>query len=600
MTLNIGWKDLDCKLSAPVLKALTETFKFPNVMPVQNAVVPNFVKNFDVAVEAATGSGKTLAFIIPIFEKLSKMENLEQDEIKALIITPTRDLANQTYQVAIKFQETIGNVGVKCIYGQMGHDDGDKSKPKELESKGQNILITTPGRIAEIQKGNLMNLKSVEYLILDEADRLLDSNFSEEVKSIILQLPKQRRTGLFSATLSSQKLDDLIKAGLRNPVVIRLTKTKEEWGTKHELPVTLSNYYLVVANRLQKFHVLMNYLLLHKDQKIIVFLNTCDSVAFYYKLFGVYIHDRSEMFNKFFVGKITGDIKQAKRTSVLEEFSKIEKGVLFATDVIARGIDFDLIDSIIQVDIPQDPNFFVHRIGRTARKGTEGNALVLLDETERVYLDEYLIEKIPGLQEFSEEGVSDINEGKLLKFTNSVRKLMLTDKDFLMKGPRAFVSFIRSYKEHRLNNILKFKNLDIYQTARSFFLFKLPVMKELMEYELPKPLATADEVDKLEQCQFRDKNQEAMIKKKVEESKANREHLITKRQAIKEKYEKEQGKRKVRSKAERGRAKLREQSNLLDDYKKEEKLERQLKKGKINKDDYEKENSQSIKKYKLK
>jgi ATP-dependent RNA helicase DDX55/SPB4 len=139
--------------------------------------------------------------------------------------------------------------------------------------------------------------------------------------------------------------------------------------------------------------LLANYLTTHKDHKTIVFFNTRDSVDFYFKVFKSYIADRHQLFGDYFADKIHGDMKQAKRLAVLQAFDSKEQGLLFATDVIARGIDIEKIDSIIQVDIPQDPNFYIHRIGRTARQGKQGKALVLVEEGEKPYI-EYLLEKL--------------------------------------------------------------------------------------------------------------------------------------------------------------------------------------------------------------
>ena len=172
-----------------------------------------------------------------------------------------------------------------------------------------------------------------------------------------------------------------------------MQKENDEWGTKHDVPTTLSNFYKVVPSRLHKIVLLANYLTLHKDQKIIVFFNTCDSVDFYFKVFTKYVSDRNQIFKKLFVSKMHGDMKQGKRLSVYKEFDNQTTGVLFATDVIARGIDFGNVDSIIQIDIPQDPNFYIHRIGRTARKGTEGRALVVLQDFELPYMD-FLKDKV--------------------------------------------------------------------------------------------------------------------------------------------------------------------------------------------------------------
>lgn len=159
------------------------------------------------------------------------------------------------------------------------------------------------------------------------------------------------------------------------------------------MPATLNNFFKIVPHRLEKIVLLANYLTCYRENKIIVFFNTCDSVDFYFKAFQSYVTDRNQIFKNFYLGKINGDMKQDKRMSVFQDFNTKESGVLFATDVIARGIDFEKLDSIVQVDLPQDPNFYIHRIGRTARKGKEGMALVLVEESEKDYVD-YLKAKL--------------------------------------------------------------------------------------------------------------------------------------------------------------------------------------------------------------
>jgi ATP-dependent RNA helicase DDX55/SPB4 len=165
--------------------------------------------------------------------------------------------------------------------------------------------------------------------------------------------------------------------------------------------------------------------------------------------------------------------------------------------------------------------------------------------------------------------------------------LILTDRDYIMKSSRAFVSFVRSFKEHRLSNILKFKNFDVYETARSFFLFKMPKIRETLELVLDKPLATPEELTLFEKTEFKDKNQEKMVKEKIEEAKEKRKGMVEKREVRKDKAEKEQDKRKVRSKAERNRAKLRETENQFNEFSQEQKLKRKLVAGKLSKSDYE-------------
>jgi len=158
----------------------------------------------------------------------------------------------------------------------------------------------------------------------------------------------------------------------------------------------LNNFFLQVNKRLDKIVFLAQYVIENRDHKIIVFFNTCDSVDFYFKLFQRYIGDRYQIFKGYYLGKIHGEMKQQKRMSVFNEFGEKESGLLFATDVIARGIDFEKVDSIIQIDLPQDPNFYIHRIGRTARQGKQGRAIVVIDESESPYID-YLKEKLVAL-----------------------------------------------------------------------------------------------------------------------------------------------------------------------------------------------------------
>jgi len=169
------------------------------------------------------------------------------------------------------------------------------------------------------------------------------------------------------------------------------------------VPITLNNYHLLVKKRLDKLVFLAQYVIENRDHKIIVFFNTCDSVDFYFKLFLRYIGDRNQIFKGYYMGKIHGEIKQQKRMSVFKEFGEKESGLLFATDVIARGIDFEKVDSIIQIDLPQDPNFYIHRIGRTARQGKQGRAIVVVDESEAPYID-YLKEKLVAWSDPAELG----------------------------------------------------------------------------------------------------------------------------------------------------------------------------------------------------
>lgn len=298
-------------------------------------------------------------------------------------------------------------------------------------------------------------------------------------------MPKQRRTGLFSATLTSKKIEDLIKVGLRNPAVIKLSKKGEN---AHEIPNTLTNSYLICDGRIDKIFKMMKLIEKNNTSKIIVFFNTCASVRFYYKLLKEYMRERPEKFAKIPVLHIYGEMKQKKRLLTFNKFSTATAGLLFATDVIARGIDFPEVDYIFQIDPPQDPASFVHRIGRTARRGLEGAAVVFLDESEKDYID-FLHHKEMKIEPFETKKFKDFSKG-IQKFESQIKKVVLRDKDFLISGSAAFVSFIRSYKEHQLASIFVFDELNLEKTAKSFFLFRLPYMKELAEKKVKITLAT--------------------------------------------------------------------------------------------------------------
>ena len=217
------WKILSEKinLDEEILKVINEVFKFDQITKVQNIVINEFLKNKDVIVKSVTGSGKTLAYIIPIIQRLinySKEKTNYQNEILVLILLPARELAEQVYSEILKFISNIKySFTAQILIGGKKIDD-DLAK---IRAKTPNIIIATPGRLVDIQEKEKLSFSNLEILILDEADRMLDMGFEMAVTSIISKLPKQRRTGLFSATVTSN-VENLIKAGMRNPEFINI------------------------------------------------------------------------------------------------------------------------------------------------------------------------------------------------------------------------------------------------------------------------------------------------------------------------------------------------------------------------------------------
>ena len=274
---NAGnWQELS--LRPQLLKSITDSYE--SMTPVQRATIPLFQSHKDVVVEAVTGSGKTLAFVVPLIELL--LQRLERNELKrkvyALILSPTRELANQIFNVLNQLLNTTESK-ITSILLTGGHDIAVDLK-KYCESGG-NIVVGTVGRINELfKRESVFDLRELDMLILDEADRLLDNGFETKLLEILKRLPKQRRTGLFSATMS-EACNNLIKAGLRNPYKVTI-QVKGVENIEQKYPETLNMKYMIVSAHDKLFNLLQ--ILLCKKAKTIVYFNTGACVDFYYKV----------------------------------------------------------------------------------------------------------------------------------------------------------------------------------------------------------------------------------------------------------------------------------------------------------------------------
>ncbi|XP_017756350.1 PREDICTED: probable ATP-dependent RNA helicase DDX55 homolog [Eufriesea mexicana] len=456
-----NWKDLEIPLSDSVLKTIEE-LKFQSMTPVQAASIPLLLKGKDVAAEAVTGSGKTIAFLVPLLEILQKRkEKWKPTEIGAIIISPTRELAVQINEVLQKFLDNIPDLKqVLLVGGTTVAQDINKLKT------GANIIVATPGRLEDIlcnckQINFAACVKSLEILILDEADRLLDLGFSIALNTILGHLPRLRRTGLFSAT-QTKELQQLIRAGLRNPALITV-KEKPNIST----PSNLKNNYVITSAQ-YKLSVMINFIQ-HKgiNLKYMIFLSTCACVDYFSHVIQV-------MLPSVQVLAIHGKMKN-KRYKVFNEFRLIKSGILVCTDVMARGIDISEVDWVLQYDPPCSASSFVHRCGRTARFGNEGNALLFLLETEDAYVNFIKKNQKVELQEIIMKP-STISYENCLK---CMRDLQKQDRLFFDKANRAFVSYIQAYNKHECNLILRLKDIDLGKLALSFGLLRIPRMPEL-------------------------------------------------------------------------------------------------------------------------
>ncbi|KAL3270693.1 hypothetical protein HHI36_021221 [Cryptolaemus montrouzieri] len=502
--MPVTWNELEVPLQNEVKQAIL-SFKFPTMTPVQAATIPQLLKQKDVAAEAATGSGKTLAFLIPMLEILKRRESEEKwkkHKVGAIVISPTRELALQTRDVLEQMLEHVKGLTSALFVGGNSVDE-DVQKFKE---RGANIIICTPGRLEDLLTRKVdINLsqavKSLEILILDEADKLLDLGFQNTLNIILSYLPRQRRTGLFSAT-QTKEVQDIIRAGLRNPVLISVSAKASQ-----STPVTLTNYYIVTRDD-GKLASLFNFLERRDVQKAMLFLPTCASVDYWSHIFNALVPKNLDLP----IFAIHGKMKQ-KRNKVLDNFRKSSKGLILCTDVMARGIDIPEIDWVLQWDPPASASAFVHRVGRTARQGHQGSSLILLLENEEDYVT--FIEKNQRVTLSPLE--DDVTEKQVDSFADKIRKLQLKDRALMEKATKAFVSHVRAYSKHECSILLQVKNLPLGAMAYTYGLLQLPKMPELKNKDT-SGFRTIDNVD-LNSIPYKDKQREKTRLEKLEEYK---------------------------------------------------------------------------------
>ncbi|VAH57551.1 unnamed protein product [Triticum turgidum subsp. durum] len=371
------FSELAPALSPEVVEAL-DRGGFRRCTPVQAATIPLLLTHKDVAVDAATGSGKTLAFVVPVVEMLRRLPSPPKPhQVLAIIISPTRELSSQIYNVAQPFFATLKGVSSILLVGGLDI----QLELKKVEEEGANILVGTPGKLFDImERLDTLEYKHLEILILDEADRLLDMGFQKQVTSIISKLPKLRRTGLFSAT-QTEAVEELAKAGLRNPVRVQV-KTEAKDAARQDLgpsktPLGLRLEYMI-CEPAKKSSQLVDFLVQNTGKKIMVYFATCACVDYWSVVLPML-----NLLKGSPVIAYHGKMKQGPREKALASFSALSSGILVCTDVAARGLDIPHVDLIVQYDPPQDPNVFVHRAGRTARYDQEGDAIVFLLPTVR-------------------------------------------------------------------------------------------------------------------------------------------------------------------------------------------------------------------------
>ncbi|XP_030757956.1 probable ATP-dependent RNA helicase DDX55 homolog [Sitophilus oryzae] len=497
-----SWGELNVHLHEEIIRGI-ESFKFPYMTPVQAATIPQLLNKKDVAAEAVTGSGKTLAFLIPTLQILKTREiedPWKKHEVGAIIISPTRELALQTRDVLKELLQNVTKLTqVLFVGGNIVEDD-----VKKFKELGGNIIISTPGRLEDLLSGkydiNFPNcIKSLEVLILDEADRLLDLGFQKSLDTIFSYLPKQRRTGLFSAT-QTKEVKNLIRAGLRNPVIVSVSAKAQQ-----STPVLLNNFYILSKNE-GKLASLLDFIKRKDLQKAMLFLPTCACVDYWSKVLS-----RIKKL-PIPVLAIHGKMKD-KRQVVLSKFKDSDKALLLCTDIMARGIDIPEVDWVLQWDPPVNASAFVHRVGRTARQGNEGSALLVLLENEEAYVN-----FIETNQRVKLTKIDDLTQQKEIDdLRESIRNLLKTDRALMEKAIKAYVSHVRAYSKHECSLLLRVKELPLGAMAATYGLLTLPKMPELKN----KDVSDFPQIDSLDlnSIPYKDKIREAIRLKKLEQYK---------------------------------------------------------------------------------
>ncbi len=343
----------------PLIQESIDAMGYFKPTPVQVKTIPLILNNKDLIACAQTGTGKTAAFLLPVLQKIAENENYYGTRL--LVIVPTRELAMQIDQHVQGFSY---HIPVSCIAVYGGGDGETWDQQKSAIASGVNIIIATPGRLISLIGLDYLKSDSLQTLVLDEADRMLDMGFYDDIIKIINALPKKRQTLMFSATMPP-KIRQLAKKILTEPEEVNISIAKPAEGV-------LQGAYLVHDN--QKQALIMDLLHDKPDLKsILIFSATRKNVKVLHKQL------KSDGFS---CGAIHSDLEQHERISVLNDFKNRKLQILVATDIVSRGIDIDSIDLVINYDVPSDAEDYVHRVGRTARAEMTGVALTFINNRE--------------------------------------------------------------------------------------------------------------------------------------------------------------------------------------------------------------------------
>ncbi len=422
-------KFTDFKLNKNIIKALNN-LEYKNPSKVQEKVIPKLINKEDIIVKSKTGSGKTASFAIPICENI----DIENTNIQALIVVPTRELALQV-------KEEISSIGrlkkIRCsaIFGRQPIKEQISSLKQRVH-----VVVATPGRIIDHIQRQTINIQNINYLIIDEADKMLNKGFIEQIDIIFESSPSKKTIGLFSATIDKD-IQYVSQKYMNNPSMIEI-ENHEEINKKQ-----IDESYVKVEAK-DKYDMLKKLIYSENPKSLMIFLNTRERVS---KLYNQMKKD------KFLVKEIHGDMSQEKRIYAIKDFKEFKFNILVSSDVASRGIHIDDISLVINYDVPRDKENYIHRIGRTGRKDKFGKAITMINNKDEKYINEiqdYIGYEIKELSDIREEKAK---EGKII-FEERQKKL-LKDKRVKSVPKKVHSEITRIYLN--CGKRKKIRNLDI-------------------------------------------------------------------------------------------------------------------------------------------
>ncbi len=567
---------------------------FDRMTPVQASTIPLFMAHKDVVVEAVTGSGKTLAFLVPVLEKLLRLEEpVKRHHVGAIILSPTRELAMQIHTVLLsllqfhdpsaatlhalrskladglteepgKYPASVPKIVPQLLLGGATTSAQDLSTFLKYST---NLLISTPGRLLEILSSPYVHYpqSSFEILVLDEADRLLDLGFKDDLTKILKLLPKQRRTGLFSASVS-EAVDQLIRVGLRNPVRIAVRVKGANGIDDKRTPASLKMTYAITKPS-HKLPALLTLLrrLEPTPLRTIVYLSTCAAVDYFQAVLPGLL--QNDMILVPLHGKYPANVRQK---NFIRFTNSVSPALLLTTDVAARGLDIPSVDLVVQVDPPSDPKVFLHRCGRAGRAGRKGLSVAFLQPGREEDYTSFLDVRKTPIEKLSSPDIS-VSDDEAARMNELMVKVVLQDRALHDRAQKAFVSWVRSYSQHQAASIFRVSDLDWQDLAHGWALLKLPKMPELKNFD--RKSVPVPEVD-WESYSYRDKQREKRRKEALasdeaglnnisDRSSKKRSRTVAWSQKLDHKADREERRSKKASKREHGRkAKLTESEKL--------------------------------------